>query len=74
VFCLLRHTKCVLTTQYYGAQSWYHLLALVDGSRSLGIIQFNRTVKQKGFLIQSGLVHLIRGEEIQVKKREGKLG
>ena len=74
MLCLLHHTKCVLTTQYYSAQSWYHLLALVDGSRSLGIIQLNRTVKQKEFLIQSGRVHLIRGEEIQVKKREGKLG
>ena len=63
---------CVLTTKYYGAQPWYHLLALVEGSGSLGIIRFNRTVKQKGFLIQSEPVHQNLDEEIQVKMREGK--
>ena len=72
MFCLPRQTMCVLTTKYYGAQPWHHLLALVEGSGSLGIIRFNRTVKQKGFLIQSEPVHQNLDEEIQVKMREGK--
>ncbi len=50
-------------------QPWSHFIALVDGSRSLGIIHFHNLITQMGFPIQSEPVHPNLDEGIQVMKR-----